>query len=297
MNPVHGEPSMQGDHVRMHRNGAIKVAFDNANDVRTVFIVRGKGTPVTGAYPRIAVDVNGERVGTLVMADEDWGEYCLVTRLDLGRHEVVLSFINDAWDPETGEDRNVVLDWLRIGRARRSRRTPSLDPPAFVDVHDGPHVDQIRWDKRPGHPKANRYLIDLLMNFGCEFRSAVDGVTFPASALRPAPGTKLWRLRDDALSLATNGTVTTRVRFAKARRHEFAIRAWGTAAAGEFPKIALSIDGREVGEATLRRAGWHTVRLEAQVAAGEHEVGLSFTNDLYNPPEDRNLRIRELHVR
>ena len=47
----------------------------------------------------------------------------------------------------------------------------------------------------------------------------------------------------------------------------------------------------------LRRAGWHTVRLEAQIAAGEHEVGLSFTNDLYDPPEDRNLRIRELHVR
>jgi hypothetical protein len=51
------------------------------------------------------------------------------------------------------------------------------------------------------------------------------------------------------------------------------------------------------GEETLRRAGWHTVRLEARVAAGQHAVGLSFTNDLYGPPEDRNLRILELRVR
>jgi len=56
-----------------------------------------------------------------------------------------------------------------------------------------------------------------------------------------------------------------------------------------------------VGDAFLRRPGWHTVRLEAEVAEGEHEVGLSFTNDFYDaktePPADRNLRIAELAIR
>lgn len=70
---------------------------------------------------------------------------------------------------------------------------------------------------------------------------------------------------------------------------------------GAWPNVALSIDGKKVGDAFLRRPGWHTVRLEAEVAEGEHEVGLSFTNDFYDaktePPADRNLRIAELAIR
>jgi hypothetical protein len=33
------------------------------------------------------------------------------------------------------------------------------------------------------------------------------------------------------------------------------------------------------------------------VAKGEHKIGLSFTNDFYNPPEDRNLRIEHLEIK
>jgi len=45
------------------------------------------------------------------------------------------------------------------------------------------------------------------------------------------------------------------------------------------------------------RPGWQILRLDAGVAEGEHQVGLSFTNDYYQPPEDRNLKIAHLEIR
>jgi len=60
-------------------------------------------------------------------------------------------------------------------------------------------------------------------------------------------------------------------------------KASGTEAAGEFPNIALSIDGKTVGNLSLWKPTWQTLRLETEVAAGQHEVALSFTNDFYDP--------------
>jgi len=179
-----------------------------------------------------------------------------------------------------------------------------LNPPALVKVPLGKGfmlLDQIRWDKRPGDPKAMRYLSCLLTNLDCDFRSPMTGVTLPAGAFKPKEGVRLATVRKGVAYMGTNGTIATRVRFAKARRYAFAVRASGTGAAGELPNIALSIDGEKIGDRMLRRETWHTVRLEADVAAGEHEIGLSFTNDFYDPaqdpPADRNLRIGHLEIR
>jgi len=76
-----------------------------------------------------------------------------------------------------------------------------------------------------------------------------------------------------------------------------AIKASGTEAKGEFPNIDVSIDGKKIGSLKLDRSGWQILRLESEVQAGEHKVALSFTNDLYDPPEDRNLRIGHLEIR
>jgi hypothetical protein len=59
----------------------------------------------------------------------------------------------------------------------------------------------------------------------------------------------------------------------------------------------VSIDSRKIGSVMLSRPGWQILRLEAAVAEGEHQVGLSFTNDYYQPPEDRNLKIAHLEIR
>jgi hypothetical protein len=225
-----------------------------------------------------------------------------MAHVEHGKHEVTLAFVNDAWDPEKGEDRNATLDWLRVGPVPPMKAMPILNPPALVKVPLGPQlgvilIDQVRWDKRPGDERAMRYLSNILTNLNCDFRSPVGVLTLDGSAFKPKGDLKLWSSREGVVSLGTNGTIATTIRFAKSRRYEFAVRAEGTQAAGEFPNLALSLDGRKVGDLQLRRPGWHTLRLEAEVSQGEHEVGLSFTNDFYRPPEDRNVSIGALEIR
>jgi len=304
MNPTHGQPQVRDGQVYMYATAGLKTAVHFPKDGEYAFIVRGKGTPVAGVYPQIAIAIDGRRVGSITTAGTEWGEYFLTAQVPKkGSHEISLAFVNDAWDPDKGEDRNVTLDWLRVGPVPAMKAKRLLNPPALVKMPLGKGVilfDQVRWDKRPGDEKAGRYLSNLLTNLGCDFRSPVGGVTIQSTHLKPKGELRLWRSQGGVLSMGTNGTVATRIRFAKPRRYRFAVRAWGTQAAGEFPNIAVSIDGKKTGDLPLRRPGWHTVRLDAHVAAGEHEVALSFTNDYYDkaqdPPADRNLRIAALRI-
>jgi len=264
------------------------------------FIVRGSGTPVAGVYPQIAISIDGQRRGSVMIAGEQSGEYAAAIRVPRGRHDIALAFVNDAWAPERGEDRNVSLDRLRVGLLPRMKSRPLLNPAALVRAELGNGfilLDQVRWDKRPGDARAMRYLSNLLTNLGCDFASPSGVVSLSGDAFKPKKGVRLATVRNGVVSMGTNGTVATRVRFATDGTYAFAVRAWGTKAAGEWPKIALAIDGRQVGEVMLRRPGWHNVGLSARVPAGDHEVALSFTNDYYDPPEDRNLRIGVLRIR
>jgi hypothetical protein len=304
MAEVHGSPNLRDEAAYLWRRGAIKTTVEVPQDGEYAFIIRGRGTPVAGVYPQIAITLDGERLGSVTTAGEDWGEYFLTAAVARGKHEVTLAFVNDLYAPERDEDRNVSLDWLRVGPVPPMKAKRLLNPPALVKMPLGKGVilfDQVRWDKRPGDVKASRYLSCLLTNLNCDFRSPMAGVTLPADAFKPKEGVRLARVRGGVVYMGTRGTVAARVRFAKAGRYEFAVRAWGTQAAGEWPNLALSVAGKTLGDASLRRPGWHTVRIEAQVPQGEHEVGLSFTNDYYDdtqePPADRNVRIRELRIR
>jgi len=302
MTIAEGKPEVRGGEVHMYTYASIKTAIEFPKEGEYAFVVRGKGTAVGGVYPQIAVSVAGRPVGSVSTAGEEWGEYFLTAEVAAGKHEVSLAFVNDAWDPEKGEDRNVTLDWLRVGPVPPMEAERLLNPPALVRLTLGERagfviLDQVRWDKRPGDERAMRYLSNILTNLNCDFRSPVGVLTLDGSAFKPKGDLKLWSSREGVVSLGTNGTIATTIRFAKSRRYEFALRAEGTQAAGEFPNLALSLDGRKVGDLRLRRPGWHTLRLEAEVPAGEHEVGLSFTNDLYRPPEDRNVSIGALEIR
>ena len=87
------------------------------------------------------------------------------------------------------------------------------------------------------------------------------------------------------------------VRFAAAGEYELVIQASGSEAAGELPIVQVGLDNEPIGDLQLEKPGWHALRLKATVAEGEHDVSLSFTNDFYEPPADRNLRIRSLTIR
>ncbi len=294
-----GTPRMSKNGAYLHTAGSIakQVVFPQSGDYSIV--VRGRGTPVAGVYPQIAVLVDGQHRGSITTAGTDWGDYALSTSVEKGEHTVTLAFVNDAHDPAKNEDRNVLIAGLTFGPTPRMNVKRLLEPAALVKVPLGEGfylLDQIRWHDSAGAEKSHRYLANLLMNLNCPFAGSTGTVRITGEELSPDKHTKLFRSSNGIGSLGTNGTVCHEVRFQKTGRYQFAVKASGTEAGGEFPNILLSIDGKPIGDLTVRRAGWQTLRLEADVPEGLHKLGLSFTNDFYDPPADRNLKIANVRI-
>lgn len=295
-----GEASFNKEDVYFWIAGSLTKQLDFPQSGEYTFLIRGRGTPVADVYPQIELRIDGRRCGSITTDGRQWGEYALSAFVPKGSHEVAMAFVNDAWDPDKGEDRNVSLDRLSYAPTPALRSKRLLSPAALVKVPLGKGyylLDQVAWDQGSGGEKAARYLSCLLTNLGCDFESPSGVLRIAADQMEPDQKTSLFVRRDGMASLGTNGTIACTVRFAQSRAYRFAIRASGTEAGGEYPNIALSIDGKPVGNVSLRRPDWQVLRLEAEVPAGEHRVGLSFTNDYYDPPADRNLVVGELSIR
>jgi hypothetical protein len=301
MRAEHGKPTFGKEDVYMGSTASIraKARFPRTGDY--TLAVRGKGTPLGGVYPQIRISIDGKNCGSITTDGKDWGTYSICTRVEKGEHEVELAFVNDAYAPEKGEDRNVWLDKLIYGPMPSLKSQRLLSPAALVKVSLGQGfylLDQVRWtDPQGNSERAERYISNLLTNLSCDFGDRSGAVVVPGDKMEPEVGLRLFHAKDGVVSLGTNGTVFVKMRFGKTRRYRLAIRASGTEAAGAFPNIAVSIDGKKIKDISLSRPGWRVLRLEADVTQGEHKVGLSFTNDYYNPPEDRNLKIERLEIK
>jgi hypothetical protein len=302
MQIARGTPRMSKQGVYMWATAALKTTVDFPEAGDYGFAVRGRGTPVAGVYPEITVSIDGNRAGCVTTEGKDWGTYFLSVEVpEAGRREVTLTFSNDAHDPERGEDRNVELDWFSYGPTPTLKSLRLLRPATLVKVplNNGFYLlDQVRWDRPEGNEeKAARYLSCLLNNLNCEFASPMGVLSIAGAGLKPEENVKLYTSRDGVAYLGTNGTIFTRLRFAKTRRYELSVVAEGTEAGGAWPTFDVSIDGRKLGTLAITRPGRQTLRLEAEVPEGEHRVELTFTNDFYDPPADRNLRIHSLLIR
>ena len=96
----------------------------------------------------------------------------------------------------------------------------------------------------------------------------------------------------EALTFHANGVARGLLRFAHAGRWLLGLLARGTPAGGGWPMAVVRLDGSHV--ATHRvgaaDAALYASRVEI-AAAGEHGLEVAFVNDLYEPPEDRNLTL------
>jgi hypothetical protein len=97
--------------------------------------------------------------------------------------------------------------------------------------------------------------------------------------------------------LGSSGWIEGQIEVPEDGQYSLAVEAAGTKAAGEYPEVVVSVDGKDVGTLHLTTEGWRVYRLPPlPLAAGRHKVRLLFANDYYRPPEDRNLMLRRLLV-
>lgn len=295
-----GKATFRDDHVHFGVNGSLKKSIDFPADGEYTFLIRGRGTPLADIYPQIELLVDGRSYGSIMTANREWGEYALSAMVKKGTHEVSLAFVNDLWDPVTREDRNVSLDRLTFGLTPSLESKRLLQPAALVRVPVGQGfvlLDQVCWDEGGNTEKPSRYLSNLLTNLGVDFQTTAGALQIPGAQMTPAKGLKLTSSSDGAMRMGANGTIFSTVHFGQSRTYRFTLRASGTEAGGEFPRVTLSIDGRPIGQLSLRQADWQLLHLDAEVPAGEHRVGIAFTNDFYDPPKDRNLIVGDLQIR
>ncbi|NLS91576.1 MAG: hypothetical protein GXX96_05265 [Planctomycetaceae bacterium] len=296
-----GEPRMDQESVFMGRTASLRKNLTFPHAGRYTFLVRGRGTPCAGEYPRVEVSVDGRFCGSVTTEGDAWRTYQVAASVPQGEHTLRLAFVNDLWDPVTKEDRNVRIERVVYGPTPPLKSKGLLEPALLVKVPIGKGfllLDQVRWAEDDSNPeKASRYISNLLTNLGCSFGECSSGVTIAAATMEPQGDFRFSQGNDGAAYLGSNGTIARRVRFAASGEYELLVQVSGTEAGGELPNVRVGLDSQPIGNLQLEKTGWHTLRLKATIAEGEHDVSLSFTNDFYDPPADRNLRIRSLTIR
>lgn len=80
----------------------------------SVLTLQAKGTSLNGIYPYMIVKLDGEEVGEIFVADDDWKEYEFPVKSPGGVSVFSVTFANDAIDAGKNEDRNLFVGSAEI---------------------------------------------------------------------------------------------------------------------------------------------------------------------------------------
>ncbi len=262
-----------------------------------VGVVAG-GTQADGIWPAGAVEVDGEPFGTFACARGEFDTYTMFGPLTKGAHELTVRFTNDAYNPPN--DRNLAVKSVLVAEDTPMPGVKLLTSPAALAVIERGGgrviVDNINWDTtQTNSTKAARYICGLLTGLGAQFTQA-DATVIEAETFEPAPTMNWFRFDPGAAYLGDSGYIESNVRCAKAGAYVFNIVARGTSVAGIYPIIAVEINGEHVGDVELKTDGWRRYPIAVELDEGENGVRLTFTNDEWDPPEDRNLSVDKIEV-
>ncbi len=89
--------------------GAGWIRWENITPGKCVLLMRGE--PATSLWPVVELDCRGAKRRFPV---DSWGWRRYEYEFDSGSSELVVRYINDYWDPATGEDRNLRIAGLYV---------------------------------------------------------------------------------------------------------------------------------------------------------------------------------------
>jgi hypothetical protein len=92
-----------------------------------------------------------------------------------------------------------------------------------------------------------------------------------------------------SVGIYANAEITTSISIPQAGPYLISVRLRGTPAAGGWPEASLRADDTSLGTVVADSQEWQTVSLIGDLPAGQHSFAVGFVNDLFAPPEDRNL--------
>jgi endo-1,4-beta-xylanase len=97
-------------------------------------------------------------------------------------------------------------------------------------------------------------------------------------------------------NLYSSGRVGENLEIATAGEYEIVVRAYGEAAGGVWPRVAILVDGRRRAEQTVGGDKPMDYRFAVKLEAGACEVAAAFLNDAVIDDEDRNLYLDRITI-
>ena len=284
------------DRIALYTNGYLETEIELEEAGRYHLGLLARGTPAAGEFPAVRVQLDGETLGVITVGEEK-KIYHLTAELPSGRHLLRLEFFNDYYAPP--EDRNLYFYGLLIAPAAEESNLLALtDPPALVKIPYGSGfvlLDGLNWEKPGAQARKQEFLVSLLVSLGVKLEPPSIYLVLEAEEMEIVAGSLVSKT-DDGAWFATNGTIAETMGFPEGGRYLFKVLAGGTPLGGVFPQFELAIDGRAIGRQSLTAEALGYYFIEAEVSAGRHEIALSFTNDAYAPPEDRNLFVDRIAI-
>ena len=98
---------------RLTSNGTSSIKFCAERDNAAVRL-HVKGQKAFDSGPFVIVRLDGRIIGETVITEEDWSCIIFTPDISSGYHDLSVEFINDLYNPELDQDRNVFLGDLDI---------------------------------------------------------------------------------------------------------------------------------------------------------------------------------------
>jgi len=283
-------PRRERSQIVFFAPGGFAVELDAPSEGEYLVGVEARGTSVGAVYPVLTLYVDGLADGRIYVGSDRFATHYARMTLQAGRHQVRFFFSNDRYEPP--EDRNVFIRSVLWARApARDPFDAITDPAVLARLPVGKgfvYVDQVRWDNdTPSALQANDYLKHLLATVGVRPELKLT-VTVPPKAFKKLKG-QLVHISESEITMSTNCLLRAVFEVEVPGRYTVSVPARGKPAMGQWPILALGVDGTSPTTFRVESSGFLPYNLTADFARGRHTIEIAFTNDAYRPPEDRNL--------
>ena len=237
-------------------------------------LINAWGSLCENEGPIMRVSVAGKDVGSWKLNDKPIICASKAIELEAGDYEVLISFLNDKSAGK--EDRNLYLNGIAFGAVKSEAALPVL-------LFGGRPLATYG---KPQEPQGGQQAeVKLGSGDGLksdEYAGAVSGLWRTSS--------ENMRSRAGQLSFWGPSQLKLTINVAADGLYKFVIRAWGSPCQDVWPLMSMSV-GEKYCLWTASGTPQLYVTPAVELAAGQYQVEIAFTNDAHAGNEDRNLYV------
>lgn len=153
----------------------------------------------------------------------------------------------------------------------------------YEDLYWLGNAESFEWNETPLALDTADYIINWNLN-------VTDNISYKAIEDVELEG-NIIRVRNNRIEFATNGSARWTIDIPESGTYQLGISASGSPAGGVYPQAEILLDSQRIGLLYAGNQNKTIYNVQFRTEAGKHRLTVTFTNDDYAPPEDRNLYV------